>query len=265
MQRPRRGCPDVRRFVLIDPPFERADEADRIVRPWRSLDPRPARLRDGVAAAEGPRLLRPAALAGGGAGAAALAGGAGAAEAARRPDAENGAALLIVGGGLAERLESASREVATWVAAVAGEGGARAVVERFGTRGATSAVRRVFKGATADHIRRGDAHAPPEARRPHPPGAAARRTLGAGPLVRRAALRRRIAAATPWSGCRRTGPAAAACGICAAIRLSPRRCFGRPSSLRPAPARPSGGGRPGLAAAPKRSAPRRKAPPIPRR
>ncbi len=121
-----------RRFVLIDPPFERADEADRIVSalgalvrdplacalvwlPLKDLDTFD-RLLSRVEALEPPPSL--------------------AVQARLRPLDDpmrmNGAALLIVGGGLAERLEAAAREVATWIAMGAGEAGARGVVERFG-------------------------------------------------------------------------------------------------------------------------------------
>ena len=121
-----------RRFVLIDPPFERADEPDRIVatlerlardaractmvwlplKDLNSLD----RLLSRVEALRPPASLlvqtRLRTLA--------------------DPMRLNGAALLIVGGGLADRLEASAIETAEWVAASAGEAGARGIVERFG-------------------------------------------------------------------------------------------------------------------------------------
>ncbi len=126
-----------RRFVLIDPPFERADEADRIVAtlgrlvrdphacamvwlPLKDLDSFD-RLLSRVEALSPPSSL--------------------VVQARLRPLADpmrmNGAALLIVGGGLAGALEAPAQEVAAWVAAQSlstgsSPTGGRAVVERFG-------------------------------------------------------------------------------------------------------------------------------------
>lgn len=125
---PTRGA---RRFVLIDPPFERGDEPDRIVEalsallragnacalvwlPLKDLDGYDRLLSRIEALAPPPSLAVQARL---------------------RPLSDpmrmNGTALLLIGGGL-DALADSAKAAAAWVAAGASETGARTVVERFG-------------------------------------------------------------------------------------------------------------------------------------
>ena len=121
--------PGMRRLVLIDPPFERADEADRIVETLasglRAPDPLfavwlPLKDLDGFDRLLGrvEALRPPASLA---------------VQARLRPLSDplrmNGCAMLLIGD---RSLEAAAAETAVWVAANLGEAGAEGRVERFG-------------------------------------------------------------------------------------------------------------------------------------